>query len=223
MISLRIISGLALAAVLGTAGPAAAVDLGPTSGFLPTYTGPTGGDLNVTDATANYDGTNFELDATFASPIGTTVPSGGNAPAYVWGIYRGSASPASFAPDYAGVIFDAVVVSVPSANIALVIDIANGGAPTPFSGVTVSGNSLDITVPGSLLPSLGLFAPDQYEVNLWPRFGVTGGIEQIAQFVPNNAVIAVGVPEPGVWAMLLTGFLGLGTALRMARRPVLAA
>jgi len=32
----------------------------------------------------------------------------------------------------------------------------------------------------------------------------------------------VGVPEPGAWALLLAGFLGLGTALRMARRPVLA-
>ncbi len=223
MISLRIISGLTLATVLCAAGPAAAVDLGPTSGFLPTYTGPTGGDLNITDATASYDGRNFELDATFASQIGTTAPSGMNAPTYVWGIYRGSATPFSFAPTEPGVIFDAVVVAIPSANLSLVVDIANGGTQTVFPGLIVSGNSLDLTVPGSLLPSLGLFAPDQYEVNLWPRFGINGGIEQIAQFDPDNAVIRAGVPEPGVWAMLLAGFLGLGTALRMARRPGLAA
>ncbi|HEV2649837.1 MAG TPA: hypothetical protein VGU69_01155 [Rhizomicrobium sp.] len=222
MISIRIISGLTLATLLFAAGPADAVNLGPTSGFLPTYTGPTGEDLDVTSASAVFTGGNFELDATFGAPIGTTLPSGGNAPTYVWGIYRGSPTPASFAPTYPGVIFDAVVVSIPSANVALVIDIANGGTTTPFSGVTVSGNSLDITVPEALLPSLGLLTPGQYGVNLWPRFGVGPGIDQIAQFVPSNSINIIGVPEPGVWAMLLTGFLALGTALRMARRPGLA-
>ena len=222
MISIRTISGLALAAVLGTAGPAAAVDLGPTSGFLPTYTGPTGEDLDVTSASAVFAGGNFEFDATFGAPIGTTAPSGGNAPAYIWGVYRGATMPASFAPTYPGVIFDAVVVAIPSANFAEVIDIANGGTTTPFSGMTVSGNSLDLTVPGALLPSLGTFTPGQYGVNLWPRFGVTGGIEQIAQFVPANSINIIGVPEPGVWAILLTGFLSLGTALRMARRTASA-
>jgi hypothetical protein len=222
MISIRIMSGLALATLLCAGGPAAAVDLGPSSGFLSTYTGPKGEDLDVTDATAVFKNGSFEFDATFGAAIGTTAPSGGNAPVYVWGVYRGSPTPASFAPQDPGVIFDAVVVAIPSANFALVVDIANGGTQTPFSGMTFSGNSLDLTVPGSLLPSLGQFSPGQYEVNLWPRFGISGGIEQIAQFVPDNSVTTVGVPEPGAWALLLAGFLGLGTALRMARRPVLA-
>jgi hypothetical protein len=222
MISIRIISGLALVTLLCAGGPAAAVDLGPTSGFLPTYMGPQGADLDVTNATAVFRNGSFEFDATFGAAIGTTAPFGGNAPAYVWGVYRGSPTPASFAPQYPGVIFDAVVVAIPSANLALVVDFANGGTPIPFSGMTFSGNSLDLSVPGALLPSLGFFTPGQYEVNLWPRFGISGGIEQIAQFDPDNSVIAAGVPEPAAWAMMLAGFLGLGTALRMARRPGLA-
>ena len=57
----------------------------------------------------------------------------------------------------------------------------------------------------------------------WPRFGLGGTNMQIAQFDPDNAVVTVSsVPEPGAWAMLLAGFLGLGTALRRARRPGLA-
>jgi hypothetical protein len=221
MISTRIIMGLILAATLGATAPASAVNLGPTSGFLPSYTGPQGEDLDVKSASAVFIGGNFDLDATFGAAIGTTPAVGSDAPTYVWGIYRGSSAPMSFAPDDAGVIFDAVVVSIPSESFAAVLDFANGGTLTPFSGVTVSGDTLDITVAESLLPSLGVFTPDQYEVNLWPRFGIMGTNVQIAQFDPDNAVIAVGVPEPATWAIMLMGFMGLGTALR-ARRQILA-
>lgn len=37
----------------------------------------------------------------------------------------------------------------------------------------------------------------------------------------DNVSIANAVPEPATWALMLTGFFGLGTALRRQRQPVL--
>lgn len=46
------------------------------------------------------------------------------------------------------------------------------------------------------------------------------GSRTITATASSFAVSAVApVPEPGTWAMMLLGFLGLGTALRRAKRP----
>ena len=39
----------------------------------------------------------------------------------------------------------------------------------------------------------------------------------------DNVAIADAVPEPSSWALMLTGFLGMGTVLRRSRQPVAAA
>ncbi len=39
----------------------------------------------------------------------------------------------------------------------------------------------------------------------------------------DNVAIADAIPEPSSWAMMLTGFLGMGTVLRRSRQPAAAA
>jgi len=154
------LAGFALAASLICVAPAGATPLGPSSGFLASYTGPQNGDFDIASGEAFLFGSNFQFDATFNAPIGTT-PSPGVF--YVWGIDRGSNS-APFGSFRSGVLFDAVVISDPTLNLNFVLDLSTMlSTPLPASDVVVSGNSLEITVPASLLPSTGFTFNDYRE------------------------------------------------------------
>lgn len=193
--------------------------------FLSTYLGPTTAtDLLVTSSNVTYNATdqNFVFTSTFAGNVGTTI--GGY---YVWGVNKGNGA-AGFASlgatkDESGVLFDSVIVAHPVADSITTSPRLSIGATTlPLADMSFTGNKLTLIIPAALLPSTG-FTPDNYTVNLWPRFqgtfnsvNVTGNA-QISQFAPNNSNFKVtAAPEPASLALLVAG--GFLPALRRRRR-----
>jgi hypothetical protein len=205
-------ASFAFAAMFLCAAPAGATPLGPSSGFLPTYSGPQNGDLDIVSGEAFLRGSNFEFDATFSAPIDTTAGV-----FYVWGIDRGL-NLALFGANRPGVLFDAVVISAPSLNTSFVLDlISNQLTPLTGSQVSVSGDTLQLFVPGSLLPTEGFTAND-YLVNLWTRDGLNPtDFTQIAEFAPSNSDVGVTVPEPVTLSLFGAGLAG-AVAIRRRKR-----
>ena len=157
----------------------------PVGDFLTTYPGPKGGDLDVVKTQVTFTGTEFVFSGTMNAPIGTTKDS-----YYVWGVDRGLGNKvANFAEiGLPNVIFDLVVFAMePGGPPALVNDLNSGIAtPLPPTAVTITGNTIVVRVPLSLLPSNGL-KPEQYMWNLWPRWGgIPFGDAQISDFAPDN-------------------------------------
>lgn len=171
----------------------------PVSDFLPIYAGPENGDLDVAAVDAVLTGPDeVVLSGTHAARIGTTPGA-----AYVWGIDRG-AGPELLTeldpPAGEGVTFDAVVILLPDVTGSF-IDLAGGGAPQPLdpSSIGISGQTISVSLPRSLLPSRGLdFAG--YGYNLWPRFapdGVDPGDNtQISDFAPDASTFVAQPQEP---------------------------
>lgn len=189
----------------------AALITDPAGDFLPTYTGPANGDLDVLSAEVFYDGSDFRFTSTSAANVGTT-PGG----VFVWGIDRGAGF-LTFPVIAPGVTFDAVVVLAPGAT-SFVIDLAsNVTTDLPAGSVSFNGAFLSGIVSGALLPSLGA-SPRDYTVNLWPRNEFLLVDEVISDFAPDNSNAAVTVvPEPGTLGLMaVTGALVL---LRRRRRP----
>ena len=141
--------------------------------FVAGYAGPRAGDVDVRSFETVYDGTNFVLTATMNAALGATPGA-----LYVFGFNRGTGT-ARFGALATGVLFDVAVVARPDGTGAV------GTAALPAGSVVVSGSTLRVTVPGSLLPPQG-FSPPQYTVNLWPRVG-TGNNDQISDFAPDNS------------------------------------
>ena len=197
-------------ALLGATSAGFAEPLGPSSGFLPSYVGPQNGDLDVASGEAFLKDSNFEFDATFSADIGTTPGV-----FYVWGVDRGS-NAAPFGTFRPGVLFDAVVVSAPSLDLNFVDDLVTSAiTPLPLADVVVSGNALSLTVPVTLLPSLG-FLPNEYLVNLWPRLGLDPTDNtQIAEFAPSDSdVLVTDTPEPATLALVGAGLVVLRKGCR---------
>ncbi|MCA1654339.1 MAG: PEPxxWA-CTERM sorting domain-containing protein [Sphingomonadales bacterium] len=154
----------------------------------------------------NYDSaaSTFLLSASLAGPVGSAPGF------YVIGVNTGTGTIAPFANiGEPNVRFNQAIVIQPSGA-------ANIGSTTLATGsVTINGNMFSALIPLSLLPSTG-FLPQDYGFNLWPRSG-SGQNAQIADFAPQNATLAAGVPEPGTWAMMLVGFGAAGYSLRRRR------
>jgi hypothetical protein len=188
------------------ASPAAAVAVtDPTGDFLASFTGPHNPDLDVTNFSVVFDGTNFLLGGTLAGNILST-----DTPLYVIGINTGTGLNAPF-----GGIGEPNVAF----NQVVLITGATGTGAVGATAVTTSitGNAFSVIVPANLLPSTG-FLPQQYGFNLWPRLGL-GNNNQISDFAPQNALLSIApVPEPSTWAMMLLGFAAIGAVLRRGRR-----
>lgn len=195
--------------LFGATGAGLAEPLGPSSGFLPTYVGPQNGDLDVASGEVFLKGGNFEFDATLNADVGTTPGV-----FYVWGVDRGS-NMAPFMSFRPGIFFDAVVISAPSLGLNFVDDLdTNAMTPLPPADVIASGDVLSLTVPVSLLPTLG-FLPKDYLVDFWPRLGLdTTNDAQIAEFAPSNSDARVtDTPEPATLT-LVAGLLAFGRQYR---------
>jgi hypothetical protein len=208
-----LLAAIALVTIACSATPAGAAPLGPSSGFLASYSGPHAGDFDIASGEAFLDDGTFTFDASFSAPIGTT-----SGVFYVWGIDRGT-NAAPFGSNRPGVLFDSVVISAPSLGTSFVLDlVSNHMTPLTGAAVDVSGNMLKLVVPASLLPSEG-FSDNHYLVNLWTRDGLNpADFTQIAEFAPSNSDVPVTVvPEPAMWAMLLIGFGTLGFMMRGSR------
>jgi hypothetical protein len=144
--------------------------------FLPTYTGSETADLDVRQAEVTFDGTNFVFESTLAGEIDITA--GGF---YVWSLDRGRG--VAYHGNLAtGVHYDASV-AVARRGFGEVIDHTMPRVPAqtlPEGSVTVTGNTLRVTVPASLLPSKG-FSQEHFTVNFSTRWG-----SEVADFAPDN-------------------------------------
>jgi hypothetical protein len=204
---------LGLAAVLAVAPALATTITDPAGDFLPTYTGPHDGDLDVLSVSVSVSGADFLISGTMNGAIGTTAAS-----EYVFGVNTGGAG-APFTPFETGVLFNSVIVLFPDAT-GIVVDNIFSPTITPLTSVTVSGDTISAVVPIALLPTTGL-APDHYGFNLWPRL-MPMPFQNISDFAPGDSTFAA-VPEPATWALMIGGFLGIGAAQRARRRGVRAA
>ena len=186
----------------------AATVFDPVGDFLPSYTGPQIGELDVTSFSVVFDPASsiFTIGGTLAGAID---PATGGF--YAIGVDTGAGAIAPFGSiGQPNVTFDQVVV-VAGAGDAFV-----GADDLDF---TISGNTFSVLVPLALLPSTGA-DPLGYGFNLWPRTDLTPtNLPAISDFAPENALLnPSAVPEPSTWLMLLAGFGLIGSALRSARR-----
>ncbi len=204
----RVALGFCLALAASPAAAVAVTD--PTGDFLASFGGPHNADLDVTNFSVVFDGTNFLLGGTLAGDI-----LAADTPLYVIGINTGTGVNAPFGG-----------IGEPNVrfNQVVLITGATGTGAVGANSVTTSitGNAFSVIVPASLLPSTGFLLPQQYGFNLWPRLGL-GNNNQISDFAPQNALLSIApVPEPATWAMMLLGFAGIGAVMRRRRRRVFA-
>jgi hypothetical protein len=206
---------LSLLVGLSAGAPLAATVIVPAGDFLPTYTGPTGGDLDVLTSDVVYNTINntFTFSATLNGAIGTTPGA-----VYVWGLNRGTGTEqfVGGTPSVgAGVAFDAVFIALPDGTGLTNLLDGNPGATLP-GVVQVSGNSLVATIDAALFPSTGSAIPF-FTYNLWPRSGADPSMNnQISDFAPDASNLKISmVPEPmslGLLGLATLGLLGLRRA-----------
>lgn len=192
----------------------------PVGDFLPTFTGPHDGDLDVVSAHVVYNGplNAFTLTATLNGIIDTTNP----ALLYVWGFDRGAGleifqingPPATGA----GVFFDSVVAFVPNAGISVVVNDVLNPVQVVAGGLTIHGKTISGVIDAALLPNLpGHGGFGDYTYNLWPRLGL-GDNTGISDFAPDGSNAKVDVTEPGTLFLLAMGMVAILIARRRASR-----
>lgn len=176
--------------------------------FLPTYTGPKNGDLDVLSITVTTNGTAFTLTALMAGAIGTTT--GGR---YIWGVNRGTGTAGFASIGLDQVLFDTVIAL--NNDGTGTVNLLNGSPATALAAgaVTISGNTISAIIPYTLLPTRGLVF-ENYGFNLWPRSPGAGNAF-LSDFAPNNGTIAT--PEPATLLLMGLGLAGLGAVRR--KRP----
>ena len=191
----------------------------PAGDYIPTYTGPENGDMDVVAGAGVFTGTHFVFTGTFAGPVGTTADA-----FYVFGIDRGAGT-ANFAGagSAANVPFDSALLVRPNAGSGgpsgLFDRTTNTFTALPAGGVTVAGASLSATLPAAFAPSKG-FALDTYAFNLWPNRNGAAGVSGISDFAPDNSNAPVSaVPAPPAAVLLAAGAAVLGAVRRRRGRP----
>jgi hypothetical protein len=159
--------------------------------FYEDYVGPKLAQLDVVAASGQLlRNGNFRFVGVNQGAINTNVLA-----TYVFGVDRNGNLPTGPFPDRPNIRFDATVAIkiVPGKSPTVVVtDLANKTTTTlPDSMLQISGRSISVTVPESLLPSTGL-TPSHYRYNFWPEDGLAGSTN-IASYAPETHDIRVGV------------------------------
>lgn len=186
------VAPLCAALILGALahGEAAATQLAVTD-LLPTYTGPSGVDLDILTADVGYSAHNGKL--IFRARLGGAI---GKTPGavYVFGLDRGAGT-ARFVggvPSIGqGVLFDSALV-VNSDGTGFFNDLINARVtPLAPGAVRIEGKRLIVSLAAHLVPPAGR-AISSWTFNVWPRVGL-GSNNQIADFAPDasNAPITI--------------------------------
>lgn len=159
--------------------------------FYEDYVGPRLAQLDVVSASGQLlPNGNFRFRGVNQGAINPNVLA-----TYVFGVDRNGNLPTGPFPDRPNIRFDATVAIkiVPGKSPTVVVtDIANKTTTTVQDPMLqISGRTISVVVPGSLLPSTGL-NPSQYRYNFWPEDGLAGSTN-IASFAPETHDIRVGV------------------------------
>ncbi len=113
---------------------------------------------------------------------------------YVFGVDRNCNLPTGPFPDRPDIRFDAtaVIKIVPGkATTVTVNDLVYKTSTTMQDpALLISGNKVEVTIPGTMLPSTGL-APSHFRYAYWPEDGLAGSTN-IASFAPELKDIRVG-------------------------------
>ena len=180
--------------------------------FIASYSGPRGGDLEMTSLSASYDplASDFLVSGTVNGAFGTTTGA-----EYVLGVDTGTGKIAPFGSIGEGAVkFDQVVTFEADGSVT--------GATG--SNLAIAGDSFSLVIPQADLASTG-FAPDRYGFNLWPEDGK--GLAAISDFAPRDALLSASAvsaaPEPATWMLLFAGIGLTGLTLRRRREQQAAA
>ena len=210
--SKTITAALAAALLTTTVAAAHADTFTQSPSFIPSYTGPRNGDLEVTSLSASYDSlaSDFLVSGTVNGAFGTTAGA-----QYVLGVDTGTGKIAPFGKIGEGAVkFDQVVTFKADGSVT-------GAAG---SDLAITGDSFHLIIPKADLASTG-FAANEYGVNLWPEDGK--GLSAIADFAPNDALLKASAvsaaPEPATWMLLFAGVGLMGFTLRQRRTQQAAA
>ena len=172
--------------------------------FYQFYAGPRRADLDVASGGAvATPGKSLVLTGVMAGAIDAHPAHASADSSYVFGINRGS--PGAVAPFFQrpGVRFDAVV-TVKVAHVggisATVVDLVTGKATRlPLSDVAISGRTVRVSVPLSLLPTpAGGVSLGRYTFNLWPESDPLTGRQRahasdVASFLPESSDAPIAV------------------------------
>lgn len=173
--------------------------------FYPGYTGPRRPNLDGIEASGYVSGKNLILSGTVAGPIAPKSATGSEDASYWFGIDRGGASKTGPFPGRGNIRFDATVsATIVKGKLTASLALNNpqtNQPPTsaeslPSKDVKISGNTITITVPLSMLPSTG-HAIDQWNVNFFTRNpDQKPNIHSVASFTPEFTEFQIYVKPP---------------------------